>query len=96
VRDEIPCGDYLGFWQIGAQHTGGSLSATGNVQAFVQEAYTTYDAALGVSKGAWNAQLFGQNLTSVNASAYTNATLFVQTQTVIRPRVVGVKFGYKF
>jgi iron complex outermembrane recepter protein len=96
VRDEIPFGDYRGFWQVGAQHIGSSLSATGNVQAFVLPSYTTYDAAIGVAKDPWNVQLFGQNLTSVNASTYTNATEFVEAQTVLRPRVVGMKFSYKF
>jgi iron complex outermembrane receptor protein len=51
---------------------------------------------VGVAKAAWNVQVFGQNLTSVNASMYTNATEFVEAQTVTRPRIVGVKFGYKF
>jgi outer membrane receptor protein involved in Fe transport len=96
VRDEIPFGDYKGFWQVGAQHIGDSVSATGNVIAYDQPAYTTYDAALGVSKDAWNVQLIGQNLTSVNASAGTNAGQFVQTETVIRPRIAGIKFGYRF
>jgi hypothetical protein len=89
-------GEYKTFWQVGAQHTSGSLSATGNVQAFPLEGYTTYDAALGVSKDAWNVQLFGQNLTSVNASTYTGATEFIEAETVTRPRIAGVKFGYKF
>jgi iron complex outermembrane recepter protein len=96
IRDEIPFGDYKAFWQVGAQHIGSSLSATGAVQAFVQEGYTTYDAALGVSKDAWNVQFFGQNLTSVNASMYTNGGQFVEAETVTRPRVAGIKFGYKF
>jgi iron complex outermembrane recepter protein len=96
IRDEIPFLEYKAFWQMGAQHIGSSLSATGNVQAFRQEAYTTYDAAIGISKDAWNVQLFGQNLTSVNASMYTNATEFVETETVVRPRVAGIKVGYKF
>jgi outer membrane receptor protein involved in Fe transport len=96
IRDEIPFGDYKAFWQIGAEHIGSSLSNTGNLQTFVQESYTTYDAAAGVSKDKWNVQLFGQNLTSVNASTSTNANEFVETETVTRPRVVGVKLGYKF
>ncbi len=96
VRDEIPFGDYKGFWQVGAQHIGDSVSATGNVIAYDQPGYTTYDAALGVAKDAWNVQFFGQNLTSVNASAGTNAGQFVQTETVIRPRIAGIKFGYRF
>jgi iron complex outermembrane receptor protein len=96
IRDEFALADYKAFWQIGAQHTGSSLSGTGNVQTFVQEGYTTYDAAAGVAKDAWNVQLFGQNLTSVNATTSTNANLFVEAETVTRPRIVGVKFGYKF
>jgi iron complex outermembrane recepter protein len=96
VRHEIPLNDYKMFWQIAAEHIGSSLSATGNVPAFVQPGYTTYDAAVGVSKGAWNVQLFGQNLTSVNESMSTNANEFVEAETVTRPRIAGVKFGYKF
>jgi hypothetical protein len=81
---------------VGGQHIGDSVSATGNVISFVQPGYTTYDASFGVAKDNWNAQIFGQNLTSVNATTGTNAGQFVQTETVTRPRVAGVKFGYKF
>jgi outer membrane receptor protein involved in Fe transport len=96
VRDDIPLGDYKAFWQVGAQHIGDTVSATGNIISYDQPGYTTYDAALGVSKDAWNVQLFAQNLTSVNASTSTNGSQFVQAETVTRPRVAGVKFGYKF
>ncbi|MGO8858102.1 MAG: TonB-dependent receptor [Steroidobacteraceae bacterium] len=96
IRDEIPVGDYKTFWQVGASHIGDSLSATGNVITYDQPGYTTYDAAIGVSKDAWNVQFFGQNLTSVNASTFTNGAQFVQTETVTRPRIAGIKFGYKF
>jgi iron complex outermembrane receptor protein len=96
IRDEIPFGDYNGFWQIGAQHIGDSQSATGNVITYDQPGYTTYDASLGVAKGGWNVQLFGQNLTSVNASTGTNAGQFVEAETVVRPRVAGLRFGYKY
>jgi iron complex outermembrane recepter protein len=96
VRYEFSAGDYKPFAQVGAQHTGNSYSATGNVQAYDQPGYTTYDAALGVSKDAWNVQFFGQNLTDVNASAFTNSWQFIQTETVLRPRVIGIRFGYKF
>jgi iron complex outermembrane recepter protein len=96
VRDEIPFGSYNGFWQIGVQHVGDSISAAGNLIAYDQPSYTTYDAALGVSKDAWYVQIFGQNLTSANASTSTTASQFVETETVLRPRIAGVKFGYKF
>jgi len=96
IRDEIPVGDYKTFWQIGAQHIGDSVSGTGNIATFDQPGYTTYDASFGVAKDAWNVQIFGQNLTSVNASTGTNSGQFVETETVTRPRIAGVKFGYKF
>jgi outer membrane receptor protein involved in Fe transport len=96
VRDEFAFLDYKAFWQLGAEHIGNSLSATGNVQAFLQPSYTIYDASAGVSKDAWSVELFAQNLTSVNASTTTNANQFVEAETVTRPRVAGVKISYKF
>jgi iron complex outermembrane recepter protein len=96
VRDEFPLLDYNGFWQIGAQHTGDSQSGTGNTVTYDQPGYTTYDAAAGVAKDAWNVQLFVQNLTSVNAASSINGAQFIEAETVIRPRVAGIKFGYKF
>jgi hypothetical protein len=96
VRDDIALGDYKAFWQLGAQHIGDSVSATGNVISYDQPSYTTYDAALGVAKDAWSAELFGQNLTSVNASTGTNGGQFVEAKTVVRPRIAGVKFSYRF
>jgi iron complex outermembrane receptor protein len=96
IRYERSFGDYQAFWQVGAQHIGDSISATGNIISYDQPGYTTYDASFGVAKDQWDAQIFGQNLTSVNASTGTSAGQFVQTETVIRPRVSGVRFGYKF
>jgi iron complex outermembrane recepter protein len=96
IRYETSIGNYKAFCQAGAQHIGDSVSATGNIIHYDQPGYTTYDAAIGVSKDNWNAQLFGQNLTSVNASAGTSGGQFVETETVIRPRVAGIRFGYKF
>jgi outer membrane receptor protein involved in Fe transport len=96
IRYETAIGDYKAFCQAGAQHIGDSVSATGNIIHYDQPGYTTYDAAIGVSKDNWNVQLFGQNLTSVNASTGTSGGQFVETQTVTRPRVAGIKLGYKF
>ena len=63
---------------------------------FENPAYSTYDASLGVAKDAWNAHVYVQNLTNSNASLFTNTAQFVVAQTVLRPRVIGVKFEYKF
>jgi len=50
----------------------------------------------GFAKDAWNLQFFAQNLTNVNASTWTNSAQFVMTETALRPRIAGIKFGYKF
>jgi hypothetical protein len=51
---------------------------------------------VGVAKDAWSTELYAQNLTNVNASVFTSTTQFVPAETINRPRVLGVKFGYKF
>ncbi len=96
VRYEWAMNDYHAFVQVGGVHIGEEISNTGNVDSFVMPGYTTYDGSLGIAKDQWVVSLFGQNLTDVNASTFTNGSQFVETQTVIRPRVLGVHFGYKF
>jgi iron complex outermembrane recepter protein len=100
---------YNAFAQAGMTHTGHSftqaagdpsLAAGGAISTtslrFENPAYSTFDASLGVAKDAWNAHLYGQNIFNSNASVNTNAGQFVVAQTVLRPRVVGLKFGYRF
>ena len=96
VRYELPVGAYKAFWQIGGTHQGNSYSTTGNVPTYDQPGYTLYDASFGVSKDAWTAQFFGQNLTDVLASTFTNSSQWIEQETVTRPRVIGLKFSYKF
>jgi iron complex outermembrane recepter protein len=96
VRDDFALFDYNAFWQVGAAHIGDSQSATGNLISYDQPGYTTYDASAGIAKDAWNVQFFVQNLTSVNASTGTNGAQAVEAEVVTRPRIAGIKFGYKF
>jgi outer membrane receptor protein involved in Fe transport len=63
---------------------------------FENPAYSQYDASIGVAKDAWTTELYAQNLTNVNASVFTSTNQFVQAETILRPRVLGLKFGYKF
>ena len=58
--------------------------------------YTTYDAALGVAKDRWTVQVIGSNLSNSNASQFTSSAQFIESQVPLRPRVLGVKLGYKF
>ena len=50
----------------------------------------------GVAKDAWTTEFYAQNLTDVIKSTYTSTNQFVPAETITRPRVLGVKFGYKF
>jgi outer membrane receptor protein involved in Fe transport len=63
---------------------------------FEMPGYTTFDASIGTGKDNWTVQLFGTNITDVNASQFTSTSQFVKTEVPIRPRVLGLKLGMKF
>jgi outer membrane receptor protein involved in Fe transport len=96
VRYEWPFNDYSAFMQAAFQHQTHMITATGYVPAFDMPGFTTYDASMGISKGSWAVELFGQNLTNVNSSMSTESAEFVITEVPQRPRVLGVKMSYKF
>jgi iron complex outermembrane recepter protein len=96
VRYEWDFNDYNAFVQVAGQHQGHMITATGYVPAFDMPGYSTYDAAAGVAKGPWSVQVFGQNLTNVNSSLSTDQGQFILTEVPQRPRVLGIKFAYKF
>jgi outer membrane receptor protein involved in Fe transport len=109
MRYEWTLSSYNAFVQAGATHTAHSftqssnnptLSAGSNVSTtllrFENPAYSQFDASLGVAKDAWSADLYAQNLTNKIASVFTSTTQFVPAETIARPRVIGVKFAYKF
>jgi outer membrane receptor protein involved in Fe transport len=56
----------------------------------------TYDASIGVSKDAWTATLFGQNLGNSDASQFTSTAQFIKSEVPLRPRVLGVNVSYRF
>jgi len=96
LRDEFALGDYRAFWQFGGQYYGPSYSTIGTVGNYHMGGWATFDASVGIGKDNWNVELFSQNIANRNASLYTNSAQFVVTQTPLRPRIAGVKFGYKF
>ena len=63
---------------------------------FENPAYTTYDASVGVAKGAWIVNVYGENLANSNASTFVSTDQFIVAQTPLRPRVLGASFGCKF
>ncbi len=63
---------------------------------FENPAYTTFDASIGAAKDAWSAELYAQNLSNQNKSTYTSTNQFVLAETILRPRVIELRLGYKF
>jgi iron complex outermembrane receptor protein len=61
-----------------------------------QPGYTTYDASLGVAKDNWTTEVYGQNLSNSNASVFTSSAQFIKSEVPLRPRVLGLKIGYRF
>ncbi|HVO48618.1 MAG TPA: TonB-dependent receptor, partial [Steroidobacteraceae bacterium] len=100
---------YNAYMMAGVTHTAHSftqssanpvLSAGDNVSTtllrFENPPITQYDASIGVSKDAWSAEFFAQNITNVIKSTFTSTNQFVLAETITRPRVLGVNVRYKF
>ena len=63
---------------------------------YEQPGYTLFDGSIGVTKDAWDVQLYGQNLTDKNASTFTSSAQFIRAEVPVRPRVLGIRIGMKF
>ena len=96
VRYDWVMGDYGWYVMAGAQHQGHMVTATGYVVSYDIPAMTTYDAWAGVDKGPWGVQIYAQNFTNVNTPTEINSAQFVLAETPIRPRVLGIRFDYRF
>ncbi|MGA8709182.1 MAG: TonB-dependent receptor [Steroidobacteraceae bacterium] len=107
-RYEWNLSGYAPFVQFGATHTGHSFTQAGanptiaeaglstSRLRFENPAYSTYAASFGVAKDAWIVTVYGENLSNSNASTFISDDQFIVAQTPLRPRVIGVSFGYKF
>jgi iron complex outermembrane receptor protein len=109
ARYDWNMGDYSPFVQVAATHNGHSFTQAGSnptiAQAgavstgrlrFENPAYSTFDASFGVAKDAWNVIVYGENLANSHASTFTSTDQFIVEETPLRPRILGVSFGYKF
>ncbi|HYL03492.1 MAG TPA: TonB-dependent receptor [Steroidobacteraceae bacterium] len=106
ARYQWTYGDYTPFVQAGASHTGHSFTQAGanptiataglttSRLRFENPAYTTWDASFGVARGAWTLTVYGENLSNSNASTFISADQFIVAETPLRPRVLGLEFGY--
>jgi iron complex outermembrane recepter protein len=102
-------GGYSPYVQVGVTHTGHSFTQAGanptfgagqtvsnSRGRFENPAHSTVDASVGISKDEWYVNLFGENLANSNASVFVSTDQFIVAQTPLRPRVLGLEFGYKF
>lgn len=104
ARYEFLIDDYGAFVQVGATHQSDSFSSTDRLKTtlqgdsiiFVQQAFSTYQASVGVSRDAWTAQLYGDNLTDKRADLFSSYTQSFKATTINRPRTFGLALGYKF
>jgi len=109
ARWDQAIGDYLWYVQAGVTHVGHSFTQAGanptgtlggavstDRLRFEDPAYSTVDAATGISKDAWTVRLFGENLANSHASVFTNSDQFIVAQTVLRPRVIGLSLSYDY
>jgi hypothetical protein len=63
---------------------------------YLQPAYGTISASLGVAKDNWYAQVYGTNLNNSHASTFTSSAQFIESKVPLRPLVVGLKVGASF
>jgi iron complex outermembrane receptor protein len=108
ARYEWSFREYNSFAQFGVSHNGHSFTQAGSNPTFAgssnistsrlrfeNPAYTTVSASVGIAKNAWNVMLYGENLSNSNASTFTSTDQFIVEQTPLRPRVLGISFGYR-
>ena len=110
ARYDMTFGDYNGWAMFGGNHIGTMFNQTNTaingdtytgvptttLLRYTQPGYTTYDASIGVARDNWTAEAYGSNLSNSNASVFTSSAQFIKSEVPIRPRVIGVKIGYKF
>jgi outer membrane receptor protein involved in Fe transport len=109
ARYDWASGDYKSFVLVGMNHMDDQnntpssfpsgetvLIPTTTWLRYKMPAYNTFDASIGTSKDSWTATLYGSNLSNSNASTFTTSGQFIKAEVPLRPRVIGVKVGYKF
>jgi outer membrane receptor protein involved in Fe transport len=111
VRYDWNAGDLRPFVMIGASHIASMTNAPENypdgndpaqnppttgLLKYTIPAYTTYDAALGVTRDNWTAQIQGTNLTNVYGPTNISSGQFIKSEIPLRPRVLMANFAYRF
>ena len=92
------------FGQVGAKRQSHSYTSNfhlandlqGHSTVYDLPAFSTYDAALGASKGPWVVQLYGENLADTRAQLFAYYAASYKAVTPNRPRTIGLRFAYSF
>jgi outer membrane receptor protein involved in Fe transport len=96
ARYEWAWGEYNPYVGAAVLYQDESFSSATVNNRFVQPSFTTMDASFGVARDAWSAEFYVVNLTDENESMYTTASQFILVEVPMRPRTMGLRFGYSF
>ncbi|MDE2474646.1 MAG: TonB-dependent receptor [Alphaproteobacteria bacterium] len=109
LRYDYPIANLLGFVSGGFSYMGkmynqpatytsgdGVLIPNTTFLRYLQPAYTTFDASIGITNGMWRAEIFGQNLGDSHASTFTSSAQFIKSEVPLRPRVFGLKIEVSY
>ena len=109
VRYDWSLGDLPAYTTVGTSYTGGMWNQPANYVSgaglsvptttylrYYQPSYITFDAALGIRKGQWNLEIFGENLGNSHASTFTSSAQWVKSEVPLRPMTAGIKIGLNY
>ena len=110
ARKDWFVGAYGPFAWVGARHVAAQRNEPGNfpdanapgatqllgVLKYPIPAYTTYDAALGVTHENWTVQLTGSNLANSGAATNISYAQYIEATVPLRPRVLMAELSYRF
>jgi iron complex outermembrane recepter protein len=103
--------EYKPFAWIGASHTGpqsnqpasfpdgndpAEANPTTTLLRYEIPGYTTYDAAVGVTRDSWTAQITGQNLSNEYGPTNISSGQFIKSEIPLRPRVLMANVTWRF
>jgi iron complex outermembrane recepter protein len=109
ARYDWRIGDYSPYVTAGVSYTGSMYNQPATYPSgdgvqipyttylrYLQAAYATVDASIGVSKDKWFAEIDGSNLGDSHASTFTSSAQFIKSEVPLRPRVITLKIGAHF
>ena len=107
--DFTPMNDYRAFVQAAGSYTGsmynepstypsgaGVVVPNTTLLRYLQPAYATADASIGVTKDRYTVTLWANKLFDSHSSTFTNSTQFIKSEVPIRPRIVELKVQATF